>query len=235
MMERQQAVGRFYKILQHNIAKRGGRYELSALFSSRSLYSNPELNHAGVYFIFEPNEFREDSVTPRVVYVGKAKGLFIRLERHSRDRDSSSFAGNVFAAVAKAAGRGDGFTPFLKEYWRDIPDGRYGEMRAFEFDLVLPVIRKMSFTWLPVSSTDQRQRLEEGAIALLSNFPRADLGSAIDPSSPTWLGRTMNSKPRISESGLWNNNKDVKCELGDGAWLDEFEALVAGRGLPIED
>jgi hypothetical protein len=45
----------------------------------------------------------------------------------------------------------------------------------------------------------------------------------------------MNSKPRISESGLWNNNKDVKCELGDGAWLDEFEALVAGRGLPIED
>jgi hypothetical protein len=34
---------------------------------------------------------------------------------------------------------------------------------------------------------------------------------------------------------LWHNNKDVKSKLGDGAWLDEFEALGADPGLPMVD
>jgi hypothetical protein len=228
MMDRRAGVNRFYEILHRNIAKRGLQ-ELGALSSALSIFSHPELNQIGVYFIFEPNEFREDGVTPRVVYIGKTKTatLRVRLERHSRDSDESNLHGYIFEAVARAAGKGDTFKSFFGRFWRDIPDPQYTEMRAFEFGAVLPSIRRMSFTWLPVPSTDQRQRLEEGAIALLSNFPRGDVGSPIDPPSATWLRSHMSNKPHICQSGLWNNNRDVKRDIGDCAWLDEFGALVA--------
>lgn len=227
-MERRAAINRLYDILSDNIAKRG-RHEFSTFSSSRSLYSNPDLNQPGIYFIFEPTEFREDGVTQRVVYIGITKTgcLFTRLERHSRDSDESNWHGYVFEAVARSEGKVE-FTPFFSKYWNEIPDVHYVGMRAFEFDAVLPSIRKMSCTWLPVSEQEMRHKLERGAIALLSNLHCADQNSAVDAASSAWLGSQLTTP--CAKSGLWNRNHIGEQAL-ETSWLDELEKLVgAGAG-----
>jgi hypothetical protein len=119
-----------------------------------------------------------------------------------------------------------GFDEFFSLSSPKIPEPMRSVMRELQIESVLPWIREISFTWLPVLSAEQLKRVEEGAIALLSNFPRKDVGSPIDPSSPTWLGRRVRS-PRINQSGLWNRD-GVDGDIGDCAWLDEFEELVSG-------
>ena len=107
-MDRRAAINRFYEILDRNIAKRV-RHEFAEL---SSLCSNPELDRPGIYFIFEPMEFREDGVTMRVVYIGISGSLRGRLEKHSKNSDGSTLAAPFIEAVAKSAGR-VGFDEFV--------------------------------------------------------------------------------------------------------------------------
>jgi hypothetical protein len=231
MMERRAAIDLFYEILGNNIARRGC-YQLRILSSSGPLYSNPELNRPGVYFIFEPTEFREDGFTPRVVYVGmtKTERLFTRLEQHSRDKDHSNLAWYVSDALSIKQGK-TAFSEHLSAYWSEVPDELYREMRAFELESVLPQLGSMSFTWLPVSERAMRDRLERGAIALLSNLLCAERSSALDAASSAWLGSQLTAPSTKSgllcaNSGLWN--RDHIDEQGlETSWLDEFEVLVA--------
>ena len=85
------------------------------------------------------------------------------------------------------------------------------------------VIGEMPFLWLPVDDdpgpTSKRGVIEEGSIALLSNFR----GDAIDLPSCTWLGRHCN-RVKVRLSGLWNSNH--VDEAYDPAFLDTLEELV---------
>lgn len=220
MIDRRTAIDRFYEILQRNIAKQG----CHQFRDLPSLRSNPKLDRPGIYFLFEPTEFRENGAARRVVYIGISRILRDRLEKHSKHSDASTLAEPFFEAVARSAGRAE-FDEFFSQSWAKIPEPTLTEMRQFQIESVLPWIRELSFTWLPVLSADQKQQIEEGAIALLSNFPRPDVESPIDPSSPTWLGRKVR-RSAISQSGLWNR-EGVKRDIGGCAWLGEFESLVA--------
>src|ERR1019366_8982910 len=133
-MVRRVAIDRFYEILDDNIARRG-RHDLGSLSRSGSLYSNPELNRPGIYFIFEPDEFREDGVTPRIVYIGitKTERLFTRLEQHSREKDQSNLAWYVSEALCTKHGKTEFIEPLSKP-WPEIPDELYREMRAFQLE-----------------------------------------------------------------------------------------------------
>ncbi len=88
---------------------------------------------------------------------------------------------------------------------------------------VSKVIGEMPFLWLPVDDdpgpTSKRGVIEEGSIALLSNFR----GDAIDLPSCTWLGRHCN-RVKVRLSGLWNSNH--VDEAYDPAFLDTLEELV---------
>ena len=230
-MERRVAIDRFYEILDDNIARRG-RHDLGSLSRSGSLYSNPELNRPGIYFIFEPDEFREDGVTPRIVYIGitKTERLFTRLEQHSREKDQSNLAWYVSEALCTKHGKTEFIEPLSKP-WPEIPDELYREMRAFQLEGVLPRLASMSFTGLPVSELATRHRLERGIISLLSNLLCSDRSAAVDAASSAWLGSQMTARTKsgvlYANSSLWNRDH-VDEEGSETSWLDEFAEIVRG-------
>ena len=228
---RRAAIDRFYRILSRNM-KRSRLRELGLLRSKE--FWNPELKEPGVYFLFEPGEKREDHRENRVVRVGRTRTgkLRDRLINHSCDRERSVFAANVFAAKALAA-RNHRWDEYVYGWWRDIPEPPYQQLRGLEKDTVLPYLARVSASWLPVPNSDERARIEAGATALLSNYPRGRGFSPVDKPSNGWLPSQAPSsqfwKPRgkIVASGLWNAHY-VTWDPLDGAerWLAEFEALV---------
>jgi hypothetical protein len=65
-----------------------------------------------------------------------------------------------------------------------------------------------------------RAYIERNAIALLSNYGRAEVG----PPSPSWLGRLCD-RERVRKSGLWNS--DYVDLAYEPAFLDRFEQLAS--------
>ncbi|MFZ5815230.1 MAG: hypothetical protein ACOY93_07990, partial [Bacillota bacterium] len=159
------------------------------------------LPRRGVYFFFEPGEFRADGRTPRIVRVGthavsegSKSTLWGRLAQH-RGRVSSGggdHRGSIFrlhvgtalvnrglASAAAAAQWGSTHRP---------PEGPVREAEAQLERMVSQYIRAMPFLWVevddPPSRSSHRKVIEANAIGLLSNLEREPL----DPPSAGWLG-----------------------------------------------
>lgn len=109
-------VDHLYVSLNANITGRGRKGTLSTL---GSLSNVNELDSAGVYFLFEPEEVREGG-GPRIVRVGKTNNLRRRLQEHC---GTSAFFSLIWQALAYRDRRVS-FYPFLRTPWSNIPNPR---------------------------------------------------------------------------------------------------------------
>lgn len=196
----------------------------------------------GVYFFFEPGEFRAPPsqqqlrvvrVGTHAVSAGSKATLWSRLKQHRGNGKpgeapgGGNHRGSIFrrhlGVALLRAGRFDGEAP-----------ATWGVGSSATNDVVLreePVERLVSeymgrlpCLWLEAddepSTSSVRSYIEKNSIALLSR------GTAIDPSSPGWLGRHA-ADDRIRSSGLWNVN--YVGDSYDPVFLDVFAQLAAGR------
>jgi len=231
MQARQEDLDRFYCLLARLQERCGGMRKLS---ESDGRMGWPQ---RGVYFFFEPGEFREDGVTPRVVRVGThglkptRSTLWGRLSQHRGNLGGSmpgggNHRGSIFRLHV-------GFALLATGGWSDDVRATWGrgssapkEVRQREFPLERAVsehIGSMPFLWAEVddapSASSERGVIERGAIALLSNLDKP----AIDEPSNAWLGRSAD-RDVVRRSGLWNVNHVSKQH--DPRFLDAVGRLV---------
>ena len=173
----------------------------------------------GVYFFYEPGEYRQDGTRPRVVRVGthalrpSGSTLWKRLAAH-RGTSGGSLAGggnhrgSIFRLhVGEALLATGQFPPQIAATWGKGSTAP-SEIRRAEQPLEYAVstyIRAMPFLWVevddPPTPGSDRGIIETGAIAVLSNYARPP----IDAPSSGWLGH-HSTRAAIRESGLWNVN-----------------------------
>lgn len=213
-MSRQNDLDFFYELLDTLRQKLGGERLLS------TCEGNQEWPRQGVYFFFEPGEYRANSAELRVVRVGThavARGaratLWKRLRQH-RGYLRGNFAGggnhrsSIFRRhIGDAIIACDASFAGLATTWGKM-NSAPRHIRLAEHPLeqrVSAYIGKMPFLWLRVEDTasrfSQRRYIEQNAISLLSNAERKN---AIDPPSPSWLGHHC-ANPHVCASGLWNS------------------------------
>lgn len=223
-------IDHLYASLDANM--RDGRSRRGSLANLDILAGLPELDRAGVYFVYEPGEIRETG-GPRVVRVGQANNIRDRIKQH-REGSSSAFSQLVLEALASKHGR-TAFYPYLAKSWKDIPDPPQQDMRSFVRTTVNPYMATVEFTWLPVQDERLRNKIELWATVLLSNYWRQ--GAPIDPPSSGWLAKALlgpggssASRMKIAtynkvvRSGLWSD-QFVDLDLTDGCCWD-FERLI---------
>jgi len=164
----------------------------------------------GVYFFFEPGEYRSSpSAVSRVVRVGThavgagaKSSLWGRLRMHrgtkagSGSHRSSIFRHHVGVALLRLEGR-DLAT------WHDKKSPKENsEERAHELE-VSRRICAMSVLWVNVPDlpgpTSDRAVIERNAIALLSNKL-----NPLDPPSNEWLGRSSVDPADSTKRSVWN-------------------------------
>jgi len=192
----------------------------------------------GVYFFFEPGEFRTDGVTPRVVRVGthavsalSKAALWTRLRQHrGRRAGGGHHRASVFRKLVGAAllSREENLGPAPPSWGignsasRDVCDGE-----AHIEEAVSRHIGAMPF--LCVSADDDpgrssiRSAIEINTIGLLSCC--SPTGRSADPPSADWLGRHCTRWDRVQRSGLWNN--DYVDASYDPSFFDILEQGVA--------
>jgi hypothetical protein len=220
--DRSGAIEELYRTLKLNRESHGRQLQLGAV-TSRDYPQ--ELEQPGIYFVFEDTEKRSDKSEPRVVRVGitEAGRLIDRLRQHL---ENSAFFTLAYTAWAHREGKTD-FFGFLKSSWRSIPDPPRETMRAFANEVVLPYMKALQFTWLPVPELRTRKRLEVWATVLLSNY-WFDRSSRIDPPSERWPGYSLPTSTReyekVHKSGLWST-EFVDLEFVCGCEL-ELEQLL---------
>lgn len=212
MTDRAAAVEELYGLLDE-LADRCGGYRTLAECSSRSGW--PRL---GVYFFFEPGEFRAESERLRVVRVGthalrpSKSTLWGRLSQHRGSTAGSmpgggNHRGSIFRLHVGTALLNTGICPEAAATW-----GKGGsaapDVRRIEYPLeraVSDYIGAMPLLWLavddPAGADSDRGIIEAGCIALLSNAGKP----IIDPPSPGWLGHHAD-REAVRRSGLWNVN-----------------------------
>lgn len=188
----------------------------------------------GVYFFREPGEQRSDTGSgPRIVRVGthalkagSGTKLWGRLSQHRGQAKSGggNHRGSIFRLLVGAA--------LIERDGKSHPTWGQGnsaprDLRVHEEPLekaVSNVIGAMPFVWLEIDDEpgpeSLRGYIERNSIALLSNLNKAPL----DAPSETWLGLSC-PRPRVRESGLWNQNHVE--EDYDPGFLDRLENLVA--------
>ncbi len=223
----------FYRLL-HDLEKSlGGK----RLFKN----CNGKLNwpERGVYFFFEPEEFRINNPSElRVVRVGThmvSKGskatFWNRLHTHKgTGNGSGNHRASVFrlhvgnAIIQKSAGEIS--LPSWGEGQSASPENRAAELELEQ--QVSECIGNMSILWITVPDVagpaSDRAFIEKNSIALLSG-PEGP----IDIPSDGWLGN-FSTNEAIRRSGLWNvNHVDYRY---DERFLDVFAKYVdavAGR------
>lgn len=221
--DRQEALDRFYAILDDVADRSGGPRELSGC--------HPDMGwpECGVYFFFEAGENRTCG-GPRVVRVGTHRltrtsrsTLWQRLAQHRGRATGGNHRGSIFRLhVGTALIARDGWSEAARSWGRaDVTDqdrrSEYGLERA-----VSAYIGSMPFLHVAVASRELRVEIEAGAIALLSNADRVPLDTASDG----WLGHHAD-REAVRRSHLWNvRHVDDPWTAG---WLDDFEASVVGR------
>lgn len=194
-----------------------------------------ELPARGVYFIFEPREFRTiSSLGLRVTRVGthglttgSKSTLRSRLAQHRGNLKSpgGNHRGSIFRLLVGSA-LIDRQPSLRIESWgqgstasRDVRD----EERELEA-IVSRTIGEMKVLCIPIDDPagpeSQRGYVERNAIALLSHYNNA----AADLPSQLWLGRSC-PRERVRRSGLWNNNH-IDDEI-DPDFLNRFRALIS--------
>jgi hypothetical protein len=191
---------------------------------------------AGVYYVLEAGELREDGETPRVVRVGthaltatSRRSLWPRLRAHrgtvgGRNPGGGNHRQSVFrlhVGTALILRDGDGEAAPTWGVRSPAPP----EVRAAERELERAVSRHigaMSVVVVGVDDRHDRALLERTSIALLSNYDR----EPIDPPSERWLGHHAD-REAVRGSGLWNVNH-VTDELRDAAVLELIRSPGAG-------
>lgn len=188
----------------------------------------------GVYFFFEPGEFRREHPDQlRVVRVGthavsqgsKTK-LWDRLRTHRGDSNGwGNHRGSIFRwHVGKAIlARSQGAVSMPT--W-GIGMSAPKEIRQREAGIekiVSEYLGRMEILWLAVNDEagkqSKRAYLERNALGLLTaQMP------PVDPPSPAWLGN-HSPEPLIRQSGLWN--LDHVATPYDPAFLDVMAGYVA--------
>lgn len=234
-MSRRDDLDRFYALL----------HELEERVGGARLLSDPAANRGlplrGVYFIFEPGEYREDGRTPRVVRVGThavSRGsrttLWQRLSRHRGQLrgGGGNHRGSIFRLHVGTALLNRGLVDAAAGVrWGSSRRPKEEELRQAERRLegmVSRYIQSMSFLWVavedPPGKDSDRKVIEVNAIGLLSYLGRPPL----DPPSPSWLGRSAD-REAVRESGLWNVNH---VDGGyDPAFLDLLERYIRATSL----
>jgi hypothetical protein len=237
-MSRLVDVKAFYALLATLEQRLGGKRTLSAC-TGRMQW--PE---RGVYFFFEPGQFRSDSGDGlRVVRVGThatTEGAKSRLWRRlAQHRGHASCKGGnhrgsiMRLLVGVALGK---MTPVLQtDSWGNGQDPTKAarkagsttvKIRLRELALEAAVseyIGAMPFLWIDVgdapNQNSDRGLIERNCIGLLSN----QVGTPIDPASKDWLG-SFCDRERVRRSGLWNNNH--VDEIPTFGFLDTLERYV---------
>ena len=198
----------------------------------------------GVYYFFEPGEFRsgrgDDSRVVRVgthaLRSGAQSTLWGRLSQHrgSLRRGGGNHRGSVFRLLVGSALANQSSTA-LPDSWgvgSSVSEaaGRLGveraEIKEAEADLesrVSGYIGQMPFLWLNVDDASgpksDRDVIEGNSIALISGYR----SPAADSPSPRWLGNSSD-RERIRRSGLWNS--DHVDAAYDPSFLDLMEAWI---------
>ena len=175
---------------------------------------------AGVYFFFERGE-RRPSGAPRVTRVGthSRSGLRTRLRAHYGTLDGrGSHRASIFRSlVGEAIGEAPGSWGQPRRALKLSSPSAGSELRNLEKEheeAVSNFIRGFQVTCISCADPEHRSRIEEGAIALLSN--------SVEPSeAPTldWLGLRC-PRPKVVASGLWNQNYVTR------PWSPDFLALI---------
>lgn len=218
---RQEVLGRFYAGLDELSHRLAGPRLLSEC-TGRTGWPT-----AGVYFFFEDGQERE-SGGHRVVRVGthaltatSGTSLWSRLRAHRGTRHGGgNHRGSIFRLHVGTALLNRGLHPEAAKTWgsrsapREVRDNEKGLEQA-----VSDHIGRMPFLWVRVDDRLARDRIERGAIALLSNYER----TPIDPPSKQWLGRDAD-RDLVRSAGLWNVNHTTDAWNGD--WLAEFESWI---------
>ncbi|GEM_PF-1275096 len=219
-------LNRFYSLLNRLAEKFGGPRELGTMGAG-------EVRHrSGVYFFFEPGEFRSGSgLGPRVVRVGthalkigSRSTLWGRLAQHRGSTNGGNHRGSVFRQLVglAIAARHPELSVATWGSGQSAPPQIIEQERELEAQ-VSAVLAKMQVLWLPIDDDPAPQSLrgfvERNSIALLSSY----LHPAIDPPSPDWLGHYC-PRERVTKSGLWNSNH--VDEPIESTFLEIFECLT---------
>lgn len=227
-MQRRFDIELFYDLLRQLECKTGG---LRRLGDCHGRMTWPK---RGVYFFFEPGEYRSgDPRLQRVVRVGthalapkSRTTLWNRISQHrgTTNPPGGNHRGSIFRLlVGEAIINSEQSLPVAS--WgkgstaeRDIRDlERTHEVRVSQY------LGDMTLLHLDVPDEAGRDSargvIERNSIALLSGFREP----APDPPSPQWLGR-HSGRERVRRSGLWNNNHVE--EAYDPDFLNILEDLV---------
>ncbi|WP_054692074.1 hypothetical protein [Syntrophomonas palmitatica] len=200
----------FYELLQQ-LEEKIGRHYLAEC-SNRM-----EWPYQGVYFFFEPGEYRDNGTELRVVRIGvsnpprdKQSGLWDRL-RQNRGTVAGKLSGggdhrisDFRTYVGSALARRDNI---ICPTWEEAPRSN-ASIREAEHHLearVTEVICGMPFLWISTDSSKNpsmaRQVIKNNAIALLSNYQKP----ARDKASEGWLGSYCQNR-LVRLSGLWHSD-----------------------------
>lgn len=226
----------FYSLIENLKTIHGGYRNLSNCSGGMNW---PE---KGVYFFFEPGEFRKDSNTLRVVRVGthavsrdSKSTLWGRLRTHKgRTAGGGNHRGSVFRKLVGLAliRKGDYTGPAVKSWGEG--NSASSDIRALEIDLEKKVsdhIVTLPFLWVEINDDagpdSERAFIERNVIALLSNINRCP-----DTPSTKWLGSHCPHND-IRESGLWNSNH-VR-ERYSPAFLPRFREFVESKKIGVSN
>jgi hypothetical protein len=232
MQTRETDLKYFYELIRELLRVSGGYCRLSSA-SGRDNW--PE---RGLYFFFEGGERRRGSGTgDRVVRVGthaltagSRATLWNRLSQHRGSFTSrgGNHRGSIFRLlVGKALIKRERLSC---PTWGTLGGSAPKDVRAVELSMeqrVSAEIGAMPMLCLGVDDApgpgSDRGRIEQGSIALLSEFGKP----ALDPASPKWLGHDCD-RLKVRQSGLWNNRH--VDETYDPTFLDVMAHWVKKQG-----
>lgn len=220
---------RFYELLAELEERLGGRRILGECHGRMSWAKR------GVYFFFEPCEYRRcDPTVPRVVRVGthavsmgSGTTLWQRLSQHRGVQRTGlgNHRGSVFRKLVGEALRARYYEPGDFPEW-GIASSAPRETREKEKPLELEVSRylgAMPLLWVGVDDeagpSSDRAMIERNAIALISNH-----GDPQEPPTDGWLG-LHSTRDAVRLSGLWNVHHVFKDY--DPSFLDLFGKYVS--------
>lgn len=240
-MSRLDHIRRLYDVLSRLEEQVGGKRLLSQFGQYR------DWPQRGVYFFFEPQEFRSDSGEDlRVVRVGthalkqgSRSTLGKRLSQHrGKVKGGGNHRGSIFRLLVGQAMIGQGTVPPCPSWGVKGDLSKVGTALRVDRKAIhnseQPVegavsryIGAMPFLWLDIddvpSPDSLRGYIERNAIALLSNYERPPL----DMASANWLGQHSN-RSLVQKSQLWNQRH--VSEVHDPELLPVMRRLVERMG-----
>lgn len=208
-MKRRDDLDSFYSILSDLERRIGGRRRLGECDGRMNW---PE---RGVYFFFEPGEFRTgETDTQRVVRVGthaltlqSKTTLWNRLSQHrgTLNPKGGNHRGSIFRLLIGEALMNRDQSSIVETWGKNSSAPRAVRLAERPHEVsVSDYIGSMQLLYLnvpdPAGGDSARGIVERNAIALLSGY--RDLST--DQPSLDWLGR-YSGRPLVRKSGLWNN------------------------------